>query len=386
MSTMYCQGVGADPFHALAALTRSGPGVPATEQFTGCVSIPTHQARTAISLILRHWRIGPGDTVLVPSYNCGTEIDPIIKAGATVKAYRVDDDLRPDLDDIRRRLTAGTRVIYVTHYFGFPQELKELRKLCDERGAFLLEDCALALFSRGPDGYVGRIGDAGVFSLPKTLPVPDGGILVMPRGELIAPSVTPRLSRTCRKLLPLFKRAFLRRTELLGLYRLLDQPRLEDPDESATPLARPDIPNGYYFDPATADWGMSRMTRSLLCGVDGEIIVERRRKNYSKLYSEISNLRGISQLLGDLPAGVCLLGLPIRVRDRSQWISRLRASHIDAYPWWSGYHRGIDWNEFPEACRLKDEVVLLPVHQQLSTAHMDHIAKCVGAIAGDCSR
>jgi perosamine synthetase len=47
--------------------------------------------------------------------------------------------------------------------------------LCRERKLFLIEDCALAFFSREGDDFAGKIGDVAVYSFRKAVPVTDRG-------------------------------------------------------------------------------------------------------------------------------------------------------------------------------------------------------------------
>ncbi|UCH14341.1 MAG: aminotransferase class V-fold PLP-dependent enzyme, partial [Bacteroidales bacterium] len=139
-----------------------------------------HKARVAIRYACELLGIGAGDTILAPSYNCGSEIDPLYKSGAEVSLYRVDEAGQIDTGDLQKRINAKTRLIYVTHYFGFPHDLTIIKKICKENGILLLEDCALSLFSNYPDREkIGSAGDISVFSFTKTLPVPDGGVMVI---------------------------------------------------------------------------------------------------------------------------------------------------------------------------------------------------------------
>jgi len=75
-----------------------------------------HKTRIGIRHACNLMRLRPGDEVLAPSYYCGSEIDPLIKAGATVTMYRVDRACSIDIDDIRRRINKKTRAVYVTHF------------------------------------------------------------------------------------------------------------------------------------------------------------------------------------------------------------------------------------------------------------------------------
>ena len=77
--------------------------------------------------------LGPGDEVLAPAYNCGAEIDPFIKAGAKVVLYDVNRRLGIDPDGIARSITPATRVVYVTHFFGFSQCIDSLAAVCKRK-------------------------------------------------------------------------------------------------------------------------------------------------------------------------------------------------------------------------------------------------------------
>ena len=92
--------------------------------------------------------------------------------------FRVDPQMRCDFQDARRRATPGIAALYVIHYAGFAQDMEEARRLADELGVPLIEDCALALLSRQGDKPLGSYGDVSVFCLYKTLPVPNGGALL----------------------------------------------------------------------------------------------------------------------------------------------------------------------------------------------------------------
>jgi hypothetical protein len=65
----------------------------------------TRSGREAIALAMRRWKVGPGDEVLVPAYNCGSDVSPMVATGARVMMYRVDGKAEIDIDDIRRRLS-----------------------------------------------------------------------------------------------------------------------------------------------------------------------------------------------------------------------------------------------------------------------------------------
>src|SRR5664280_2628578 len=113
--------------------------------------IYVHKGRSAIRLGCELLGLTAGDGVLAPAYNCGSEVDVLLGSGLSVTLFRVDKSCSVDLQDIKRRITKKTRAIYLTHYFGFPSPATEVRKICDDYGLHLIEDCALSLFSRDKD-------------------------------------------------------------------------------------------------------------------------------------------------------------------------------------------------------------------------------------------
>ena len=175
------------------------------------------KARNGIWQLIRALGVQEPDVVLVPSYNCGAELDAVLKAPATARFYRVDGSARVDFDDLRQAIDARTRAVLVTHYFGLPQpDLAAIVELCREHDLFLIEDCAHALYSTHAGRSLGTFGDAGIFSLWKTLPLPNGGAVLANRplpleGGTVRPSLgasfTPLRSRLEAHLLFRYGRA-----------------------------------------------------------------------------------------------------------------------------------------------------------------------------------
>jgi perosamine synthetase len=366
IAPLTCGRAGLDPVQLVVSWLETDR-TPAWPQLPRGRTLYTHQGRGAIALGCRPLAIGTADEVLMPAYNCGTEVDAVLSTGADVVLYRVDGDARIDIEDLRRRMTRRTRAIYVTHYFGWPQPTADVRAIAREREALLVEDCALALFSADADGPLGGAADAAVYSFPKSLAVPDGGALVLGepwRGtapELTTPSST-RIARRCAGLV---KRKLVRGVTSSAV---------------RSSERRPDMPTNYYFDPRTARWAASRTTMGLLAQVEPKAVIERRRANFDRLRGRLADVRGARPLFDRLPAGVCPLEFPLLVEDRDRWIADLAARHVATIPWWAGYHRALRWDDFPEACSLKDRVLALPIHQDLGEEAMDYVASQVESL------
>jgi len=149
-------------------------------------AIQTYSGRVAIYQGLLALGLGKGDTVLVPAYACGSEIDAVLKAGLDIRFYPVDNKLRPDMNACNEILaqTPSAKALFVTHYFGFAQPVTALLEFADRNNLLLIEDCAHGFLSCDTnDILLGTSGDIGVFSYMKGLPLTDGGACVFNRSD-----------------------------------------------------------------------------------------------------------------------------------------------------------------------------------------------------------
>src|SRR6266508_3048363 len=141
-------------------------------------------ARSGIYHLFRALRLARNQTVLVPDYHSGNEVSAIRAAGASIRFYRITRSLEPDLGELERLCDSGARVLYLIHYLGWPQPLEEAMALARDRHMIVVEDCALSLLSQPEGRALGSAGDYAVYCLYKTLPVPNGGLLVQNRNPL----------------------------------------------------------------------------------------------------------------------------------------------------------------------------------------------------------
>jgi dTDP-4-amino-4,6-dideoxygalactose transaminase len=334
-----------------------------------------HRGRTAIRHACKLLGLRSGDEVLAPSYNCGSEIDALLNSGASVVLYRVDRSCNIDLDDLCRRITHRTKAIYITHYFGFPQEVDKIRRICLQKGFYLIEDCALSLFSSDGMKKLGMTGDIAVFSFHKTLPVPDGGALVVNNPALSIKSWErrrPEFLTTLMDLIPLCKRGVLRwlsGKKLFGplAWSMLGRGWLAFARCGKTNVGTfPEMPHDYYYTERMNDKSISKITKYILKTFDVGSIVRARCANFKLFLEILSGFHNIEPLFKELPPGVCPLYFPVIVSNRNELCAKLNEKFIGTIPWWAGYHRTISWDEYRDACFLKDNVLALPVHQDLN--------------------
>lgn len=337
-------------------------------------------ARAAIRNVCKLLDLGPGDEILAPAYHCGSEIDPLLKCGAAVSLYSIDRSTNINLKDLEERISPRTKAIYVIHYFGFCQpEIGVIQRLCRERDIYLIEDCALALFSEGKAGQPGAFGDVSVFCFYKYFPVAGGGALVVNNPTL---DVNYRFERPPP--ISIAARTLLRR--ILGPKRLKfvttvlkrtlgRSPVPKGTRNGATRLAG--IPAHYYFDSALENARMSVFARWPLLSFNVKDTIQKRRANYTIYLRELHGLSSVRPLFPELLDGVCPLSFPMIAVDRDGLCDALKALSISETTWWLGYHKDLDCSEFRDTQFLKNNVLVLPTHQFLNERHVVFIANHV---------
>ncbi len=382
-------------FCSVGSLVRRGSDLCDVLPFAVDRACFTHMGRNAIWQAVQILGLSAGDEVLVPAYNCGSEIDPLISYGLTVAPYRVSRSAEIDTEDLLGRVTQRTRAVYVTHYFGFPQQIEPVMHLCRERQLFLIEDCALALFSRDGKGYLGQTGDVAVFSFRKTLPVPDGGAVVVNNPNLqpfnrtrrpslihVLAALTPLVGRSVRRWLPTgwdgIEKPY--RWMKSGINRLSRQNRLSASQSDFVRVGGVDQPSLWWqdwYNPQISHWRMSLISRRIIENVDLQQVVAERRANFQYLLEALNDVSAVEPLFKKLPDGVCPTVFPLLTDKRHQLNAGLTKRRISTIEWWSGYHPALCWDEFPEAAYLKAHMIALPIHHELGRDDMDYIVACV---------
>ncbi|MHB1845884.1 MAG: DegT/DnrJ/EryC1/StrS family aminotransferase [Deltaproteobacteria bacterium] len=335
----------------------------------------TYFARNAVWAAVRLFGLMQRE-VLVPAYHHGVEIEALVDAGAVPKFYGIGPDLRLDPEEVLKRIGPSTGAVYVIHYLGFPQPLDELADACRTRGIPLIEDCALALLSSDGDRPLGSRGDASIFCLYKTLPVPNGGALVL---NGVAPRGLPRpASPSWASTVSHVSNGLLRNLRLRG------GPAGGFISEVARGMGRA-VAGGVHanrvatgtqhFDRSNVALGMSPVSARILAAQRYSSIVEARRRNFFFL---LGRLRDIAPpVAAELPAGVCPLFFPVAVEDKAHVQRRLAARGVESIDFWRTGHPSVRPGEFPEVERLRSQILELPIHQDLGPAGMDYLASCV---------
>jgi len=135
--------------------------------------------------------------VAISGAGTGTEVicDPIVHFGGVAAlsftavprfADVKRDTYNMDPESVRENITPQTKALIVTNLWGLCAELDEIRKICDQHGIFMIEDCAHVIGSYWKGKHAGTYGDLGCFSFQqgKHLPTGDGGMMTTNREDL----------------------------------------------------------------------------------------------------------------------------------------------------------------------------------------------------------
>jgi perosamine synthetase len=339
-----------------------------------------HLGRNGIYALAQHWKL-EGREVLFPAYFHGVELEALLHAGVRPRFYRVRPRMRVETSDIVSRIGPDTRAIYLIHYLGFPGPAAELAQVARERGLLLIEDCALSLLSRAGDRPLGSWGDAAIFCLYKTLPVPNGGVVVLRTGEplALAPGQPPSLASTVAQV----GRCLDRNLRVHG-------PRwprgtLNAVRAAGRTVARVVGTTGVevgtnHFALSQAGWAMSRVSHRIVSGQDFPAIVERRRQNYRYLRDRLHDIA--PPVFADLPAGVCPHSYPLQAPNKPALVAQFLARGVEAVNLWFPNHARGPREPYPEAEDLRRTVLELPCHQDLTPQAIGRVAEVARAILG----
>lgn len=93
-------------------------------------------------------QITSASEVITTALNFPTTVSPIIQMGAHPIFIDIDlPSMVPSVDKVLDAITHKTRAIVLAHTLGYPAPIRELRKECETRGIWLVEDCCDALGS-----------------------------------------------------------------------------------------------------------------------------------------------------------------------------------------------------------------------------------------------
>ncbi|HSY51641.1 MAG TPA: DegT/DnrJ/EryC1/StrS family aminotransferase [Thermoanaerobaculia bacterium] len=331
----------------------------------------TRFSRDALHLVFSALGAPRGTPVWCPSFHCGMEVRAAAEAGFTPRFYRLHGDLTVDEQHLAQCLGEAAGPVLLIHYFGFAQPgTARIAALCRANGVPLIEDCSHAFLSRFEGRAIGAIGTAATFSLYKTFGTSDGGALRADRALLDAAAIESH------------RRPRVAWSEQWGSIRRRwrDRPPLARAEETihARFLRRNDTAWRRIFeDPWHAGSGISKLSLALIERHDPDLLVARRRRNYERLDALLRDAAGYRSVALSLPDESCPLYLPIFIRKRTDAFVKLFAARVEPFIFGMFHYPAMPVDAFPESRTMRDEILCLPIHQDLGDADIDRVASLV---------
>ncbi|MCP3759041.1 DegT/DnrJ/EryC1/StrS family aminotransferase [Streptomyces sp. TBY4] len=132
-----------------------------------CVGVDN--GTNAVQLALESLGVGRGDEVITVSNTAAPTVVAIDAAGAVPVFVDVRaEDYLMDTDQVAAAITPRTKVLLPVHLYGQCVDMEPLRRLADQHGLAIVEDCAQAHGARHHGRPAGTMGDAAAFSFYPT--------------------------------------------------------------------------------------------------------------------------------------------------------------------------------------------------------------------------
>lgn len=135
----------------------------------------------SLFVALKALDVGPGDEVIVPDITQAASPNAVILTGAKVVFVDIEEDsLCLDVAKTEKAITERTKAVMHVSLNGRVGELEKLKKLCQQKKVYLLEDSAQSLGSYYQGKHLGKHGIIGSFSFsaPKIITTGQGGALI----------------------------------------------------------------------------------------------------------------------------------------------------------------------------------------------------------------
>jgi hypothetical protein len=119
--------------------------------------------------------------IYFPFYICSSALFFLKNSPERIKFYSLTNDLKINIESLFDKLDTNSnpnKILYIVHYYGFSDPNYSLIiNYCKNNNILVVEDCAISLFSKYNNQYLGLSADIGLYSLVKNTCLFDGGAI-----------------------------------------------------------------------------------------------------------------------------------------------------------------------------------------------------------------
>ena len=159
--------------------------------YVGCkYAVGLSAGTAALHLAVKLAGVKPGDKVFCSDMTFAATVNPVLYEGGEpvfIDSGYDDWNMDPKALKIAFEKYPDVKVVVVANLYGTPAKLKEIRKICDEHGAILIEDAAESLGATLEGQQTGTFGtyNAISFNGNKIITTSGGGMLLSDDEEAI---------------------------------------------------------------------------------------------------------------------------------------------------------------------------------------------------------
>lgn len=315
--------------------------------------------------------------ILLPAYHCRTMVDPALSLRLRVHFYSVSENLMPcrealeALLSVERAKSASSRLLIVLpDYFGFPQQLEEVRALCDFYGAELIRDRSHALCSLA-DEMIGILPTETLVASPyKFVGSEDGGSLIM---QAKSTSSSVLQGQGWRAEMRGWVHLIRNKIKTLIPHGVLDPELLSD--ELATLFSKHaakgvslkefvNKPSSQFVETAERQRSLAA-SRWLLSLADLDDLAEKRRRNFRLWVDAAAKIPHCRVLFPDVPDNCVPYMFPLYLEAPDTHFYLLKQLGVPVGRW-----DEIAVSDCPMAAKYRLGLIHLPCHQDLNLADM----------------
>lgn len=311
-------------------------------------AVAFNSGTAAIHSALYALGIKPGDEVITTPFTFVASANPILMLQARpVFADISEDDFNINPDEVRKKITARTKVIIPVDLYGLIYDVEKIGDIAKRNHIKILEDACQSIGASYKKGRSGSFGDVAAFSLyaTKNITCGEGGMITTNNSHI---------AEKCR----MFRHHGQSETKRYEYF---------------------DLGYNYRMTDLAAAIAIEQLKRI-------EKIKRIRRRNANLLLIGLKNIRGLILPVIKTNKEHAFHQFTIRITDsfassREGFLNYLHEKHIGYgiyYPkplhLFSLYAKlGYKKGDFPVAEKLSEEVVSLPVHPELRIKDIDYI-------------
>ena len=129
--------------------------------------------------------IGPGDEVILPTFNWFSDYYAITNFGALPVFADIDETLSLDPADFERKISSATKAVIIITFQGYPPKMDAIMEIANRHGIKVIEDIAQGFGAEYKGKKLGTFGDIAIasFQQNKVLSCGEGGVLLTNKDE-----------------------------------------------------------------------------------------------------------------------------------------------------------------------------------------------------------